>query len=388
MFCKHCGTQNEDGAAFCSNCGKPLNDETPVQPQQPVQPTQTIIIQQTVQQPAEPAEPAPTGFKKIMYLVGAICSFVAIVLLFGLFFGSGTCIKVAGVEMSSLTTIDFFSPAGFWKGLIEALSSGRDGLSSAIGNLFSAILAFVGIITLLVYFIIGIVKFVKAMKGTDYHGVNKTAIKMYCTFASIELLMLSFKVGTGIALNAAALAAFCLGAILIGANIVFHFVGNLKENFGLKKLLRFGANLLVLVVGVIIAALAAGPVLKLDGESGNFFQQFLPSILQGGSTGRAAAYVYTALGWFSTIVLISLGVSLIQLMFLKTLDHVNGKENQKSGLGYTIASFIFGLILVVVTYLYGKEVHATVNGALPIVIMVFSFLASAGIIVRNKLLGK
>ena len=172
MFCTHCGTKNEDGAAFCSNCGKPLNGETPVQPQQPVQPTQTIIIQQTVQQPAEPAEPAPTGLKKIMYLVGAICSFVAIVLLFGLFFGSGISSRAFGMEMTRFTTVSFFDANGIWLRIINGLESNVRGV---ISLLLSAILIFAGIITLLVYFIIGIVKFVKAMKGTDYHGINRIA---------------------------------------------------------------------------------------------------------------------------------------------------------------------------------------------------------------------
>lgn len=27
MICKHCKAENEDGALFCSNCGKPLEDE-------------------------------------------------------------------------------------------------------------------------------------------------------------------------------------------------------------------------------------------------------------------------------------------------------------------------------------------------------------------------
>ena len=27
MICKHCKAENEDGALFCSSCGKPLEDE-------------------------------------------------------------------------------------------------------------------------------------------------------------------------------------------------------------------------------------------------------------------------------------------------------------------------------------------------------------------------
>ena len=29
MFCVHCGAQQEDGAKFCTSCGKPLDTEAP-----------------------------------------------------------------------------------------------------------------------------------------------------------------------------------------------------------------------------------------------------------------------------------------------------------------------------------------------------------------------
>jgi len=35
MFCSQCGTQNEENATFCSNCGAPLNASQPTQPVEP-----------------------------------------------------------------------------------------------------------------------------------------------------------------------------------------------------------------------------------------------------------------------------------------------------------------------------------------------------------------
>lgn len=380
MFCKHCGAQNEDGAAFCANCGKSLTDAAPVQ-----QPAQTIIIQQTVQteKPAEPAEPAPTGLKKILYLVGAICAFVAIVLLFGLFFGSGVIFEGANGK-ETLTTIDFFKADGIWKIILEAVGHGKSGIASVLGNILSAVLTYAGIITLLVYFIIGIVKFVKAMKGTDYRGVTKTAIKMFCAFATIELLILSFHVGN-VQFNGVALAAFCLCAILIGATFALHFVGNLKANFGLRKLLSLVFTVALVAVGVIIAALAAGPVIQYAFTKSSFFQVFIDAALVPVSTNIE---IFTALGFVSAFVLINLGVSLIQQMFLNIAEHVDGRKTKKSGAGLLIASFVFALLLVIVTYLYGKEIHQTVNGALPIVIMVFSAVGTALAFVNKKVFDK
>ena len=55
MFCRNCGTQNQDGAKFCKGCGNALNQ--PVQPSAPqnfTQPTQPAAPVQ----PAAPAQPA------------------------------------------------------------------------------------------------------------------------------------------------------------------------------------------------------------------------------------------------------------------------------------------------------------------------------------------
>lgn len=63
-FCKHCGNQIEDNAAFCGVCGQPQNIaepqaqapvyQAPVQPQQPV-------YQAPVQQPVYVAPQAPVA---------------------------------------------------------------------------------------------------------------------------------------------------------------------------------------------------------------------------------------------------------------------------------------------------------------------------------------
>ncbi len=385
MYCKHCGAQNIDGSAFCANCGQSLAD-APVGQQQPAQ---TIIIQQTVDKsgkPVEPPEPAPTGLKKVLYLVGSICSFVALVLLFGLFLGSGLAIDAGPFgKQNALTTIDVFKPEGLWKVIIDGLKSGKNGIASVIGDLFTMIMILAGLITLIVYLIIGIVKFVKAMKGTDYRGVTKTAIKAYCTFATIELLSMSFHASNGFVFNDVALAAFCLCAILIGANFVLHLVGNLKENLGLKKLLGLVFTVCLVVVGVIVAALAAGPVINYSGEKSNFFQEFINAAIMSAPNKIA---ILTILGWFSSFILVVFGVSLIQQMFLNIANHVDGRKSKKSGAGLLITSFIFALLLVVVTYLYGKECDATVNGALPIVIMVFSLVGTVLAFVKKKVFDK
>ena len=79
MFCEHCGTQIEDGKAFCPNCGASLESteqepeiETiyPQQPQQEYQPEQTAQKVYTI-----PAGEAPEA-KSLMVkgiLASALC---------------------------------------------------------------------------------------------------------------------------------------------------------------------------------------------------------------------------------------------------------------------------------------------------------------------------
>lgn len=54
MFCKYCGTQIPDGAAFCPACGQPQ------QPQQPQQPVMTRQAPQPVHQPYATTQPVYT----------------------------------------------------------------------------------------------------------------------------------------------------------------------------------------------------------------------------------------------------------------------------------------------------------------------------------------
>ncbi len=388
MYCKHCGAQNVDGSTFCANCGQSLTDE--VVEQKPAQPA--------VEQTAAPVEEGPTGLKKIFYLIGSICSFVALVLLFGLFFGSGYVLKgfdlggmgELGELGGGLTTLDVFKADGIWKIIINGLKGGKDAIANVIGDLFTMIMILVGIVVLVVYLIIGIIKFVKAMKGEDYRGVTRTAIKAYGTFATIELVSLSLHAADGIALNDVALAALCLCAILIGANFALHYVANLKQNLGLKKLLTLVFTVALVVVGVIVAALAAGPVINYNGTKSNFFQRFIHEVLSS-AAGDATLkrQLFSVIGWVSSFALVVLGVGLIQKMFLKIADLVDGKENKKSGFFGLIVMFILGLALVVATYLYAKEFNVTkVDGALPIVIMVFSFVGAVVSLLNKKLFEK
>ena len=55
MFCKNCGTENDDNAKFCRACGQPLENETATQEQSSVQDNAA----QVEPQPAPAPQPGP-----------------------------------------------------------------------------------------------------------------------------------------------------------------------------------------------------------------------------------------------------------------------------------------------------------------------------------------
>ncbi len=80
MFCRKCGTQNPDHAAYCKNCGAPLSGQkktpSPASPKPPVQ------RQPQPQQHPAPKKKRPLN-KKIIVAVIAVAIFVLGFFLFG-----------------------------------------------------------------------------------------------------------------------------------------------------------------------------------------------------------------------------------------------------------------------------------------------------------------
>lgn len=92
MICNNCGTQFEDGSAFCPNCGtaatQPVNDyaqqAVPVQPvygyaQQPVQPVQPVYQAAVSGNPEEAKSCMITGIIAAALSCTFIASFMGIV---------------------------------------------------------------------------------------------------------------------------------------------------------------------------------------------------------------------------------------------------------------------------------------------------------------------
>lgn len=75
MYCGRCGTQNDDNARFCSECGadlSPVNPAAvPVQPVQPIQPAPAVV----------PIAPTHINKNNVLCCVGFYGALASIVLL-------------------------------------------------------------------------------------------------------------------------------------------------------------------------------------------------------------------------------------------------------------------------------------------------------------------
>lgn len=81
MFCENCGTENDNSAAFCKNCGKPLaSGEANTQAASQPTPAPTPV-QQAQSVNAQPAEKKPIPYKLIAIAAGAVVALIVILAL-------------------------------------------------------------------------------------------------------------------------------------------------------------------------------------------------------------------------------------------------------------------------------------------------------------------
>jgi hypothetical protein len=108
-FCAKCGTQLQDGTAFCGTCGAPVG-ATPVQAAQPVAPPmQPVVVQPVVvTAPAPPPASGGSALKIVLIVLGVLALFAVLVIGGIIYMVHRTVAKVkqaasdAGVSMTDL----------------------------------------------------------------------------------------------------------------------------------------------------------------------------------------------------------------------------------------------------------------------------------------------
>ena len=133
MYCGRCGTQNEDNARFCSECGADLSPVNPAAvPVQPAQPVQYAHPVQPIQPSPAVVPIAPTHSTKtnVMCIVG--------------FFGALTSIVMMGVTSPVFFIISLI-------GLIKTNKTKEPGRGYAIaGIIITSVLMFTYIIAIII----------------------------------------------------------------------------------------------------------------------------------------------------------------------------------------------------------------------------------------------
>lgn len=77
MFCPNCGKETRDGAAFCMNCGAPIETAAPAV-EAPVEQPVAPAVEAPVEQPVAPVEAAPAPKKKKKWVWGLVVAVVAV----------------------------------------------------------------------------------------------------------------------------------------------------------------------------------------------------------------------------------------------------------------------------------------------------------------------
>ncbi len=221
MFCRNCGFQNEEGAAFCQNCGSPL--DAPVNETAPETPVEQPVEQPVTEQPAQPvytapaytappyAAPAPVNpviaaMKKVFsspaFIIVVFANFAAAIVQF---------ISSLSPRVSLKLTTD---------SEVRYLHFGGEGVGYGIGVLISML------ISTLIYFLI--LQPALKKKDNSYPTAGFTVLKV---FAIIGL------VGVCIA-GAAVIAAFGILAFVKEqfVNDAFTHVGDAEFTAEMKKL--------------------------------------------------------------------------------------------------------------------------------------------------------
>lgn len=137
MICPNCGQEVREGAAFCMNCGTPVNSEAPAQqapvqeaPVAPVEPTAPVTYEEPVTY-AAPEAPAvkPKKKKKLLkWLIPAVVAVAAAVaVVLNLSFLQGFFLKTFGADEDYYSFVEE-----------KALEEGTDLIAEAYGAVLDA----------------------------------------------------------------------------------------------------------------------------------------------------------------------------------------------------------------------------------------------------------
>lgn len=420
--CQFCNAEIDDDATFCPSCGKAVTS-TPA----PSAPADGAT--------AETDSRKPSGWKKIVTIVGACCAAAAVVISLIFVFLTGV-VQTASESYEGIKDVGKGQVIGlsyFFKDAFDAIKSAIDRMGNAsdvegamwqlIGmlfqNMFGTIIIIAMMITIFIMAIIAIIRFIKYFTGESDKSIGKCAIATYGVYAlgaSLIRSLFAYKITvnasdfSGVAsfhYNGATVAGLTLGGICLALYAASKIAVLGKDIIKPVNLCRIITCACTLICIAILWDFATGGLvgmsLKEDGMSHKEAYGFLP-LLQNMNINRLPeeeigksilGFAFCALGPYFIIGLICLLRSLLTRTFL----HLTG-ETTKPLLSKSIFTLIFALIVTIMAVMSLNTFFTVQFGdmvaesgykkymAPAIVVTVMAVLTLAGVIVEKVLANK
>ncbi len=468
--CAACGAKNEIGSVFCSSCGTrmvaaepakaaPVVEEAPVVEAAPVVEEVVVAEEAVVEAPVvEAFQPAPVAEKKEVFpLIQKICRISSqsllmlgslLALIFVFMIGVTTAIEPAQYGFGMVTEehtlfsfVDMFDA-------VEYMNGDWSIMHYMMNASYTVLLTLAAIICMLIFFIIGTIKFIINMvKGTT-EKLNKWGLTCILFFFTIATIFFAFnnleqtatyagqEISSYTTFGSACkigIIVLCVIAILaVGAHIATYGLAPWTNKKNLVHVICAGAGLIV--VGVLLGLLqnaGAGYTTEMAGYGESVKETVFGGYFSFGSYIGSQPWIlefeevmYSGMGYMSeefvalesnymmfnafsilSQVLVVVVAFLTFGSFGAQLRAVEGEK--KAGLGRPITLVVFGALLLLCHYmavsnlvtLYtelngGAEafemIGASVSGSYitPIIIFVLTLVNLASFIVRKVFIGK
>lgn len=412
MVCKNCGAENPENLTFCQQCGARL-DGKKVCPSCGAEidasakfcgvcgaNTEEAVRSVKSETAATSAVATPAkaiDWKKIVTFVSWGCvAFAALMaLIFTFCIGASATSGGAG---STITIYDFFGKAyENSEELISGTSANAiDKMAAYIPSVIGTLISAGALISTIVFAIITAIAGVNRFVHKKEANFEKPAIGLYISFALFAtgfLALTSCKLGSvGIRFSDATLAGLILGGIGLGGYFGCKIALRIADFKDTKVIVKSSLILGAGVVAIIVAGIAALPVVKLveDGYgSVSFGYMELIQFMFGASTSNEAAVLFCGLiGFIAQIVAIAFTV-LTVLSAAKYLSEGNGGKMLTYAITSTVLSVVNLALAVTVGKLYvsGMTYNDGTSAviAAPIAVLVLSVAVLAAVIVEKNL---
>lgn len=295
---------------------------------------------------AEPNASAekPSGVKKTLNLTVAILSMAAIVFSFVFTFLIGIASKIAFFGGEALIIDSLKNIADIFKAITSG--GGAETITHLVlGTLLPIFILIAFIIVELVYLILGVLRFIKVIKGEETKSMEKLAVSSYVYYAIAASVIFALSGNVACKFNAATYAGLIIAGLLVSAIVVIKVILRGKDMLKPNNLVPAILVAAAVVFSAVVAGLCCGPI------AGDAF----PVDVISAVVGTPGKEMTAMLAGFIAIAAIAGFIELIG-HFLRYL--IDGKLNKKTFTS-TVSMFVLMVIGVICLYVGLSGVDGT-----------------------------